>query len=50
MSKYLDELVAGVEWINVLEYVSVMVLDKHRKGTPTIKLADYAVPEGWCFA
>ncbi len=49
MSKVLDEIIPGVEWTNVLEFVCVMVLDKHREETPTIKLADHSMPEGLVF-
>lgn len=50
MSKVLEDIQPGVPWTNVLEYVSVIVLDKHPEGTPTIKLADHSIyAEGLVF-
>ena len=49
MSRVLDDKIGGVGWDEILEYVCVMVLDKHREGTPTIKLADHSMPEGLKF-
>ena len=33
-------------WIDLLEQACVLVLRKHREGTPAIRLADMAVPDG----
>ena len=45
MAKSLEERIAGLDWSGILEFVCVMVLTKHREGTPAIKLADHAMPE-----
>lgn len=49
LAKNLTEKFPGVEWVEVLEYVCTMILAKHREGTPVIKLADHAMPDGLSF-
>ena len=49
MGKVVEEKIPGIGWDEILEYVCVMVLDKHREGTPTIKLANHSMPEGLVF-
>ena len=49
MSTVLEGKIPGLEWLEILEYVCLMVLEKHREGTPAIKLADHSMPEGLAF-
>ena len=36
-------------WADILEFVCVMVLEAHRKGSPIVHLADHTMPEGLVF-
>ena len=46
MAKFLEERIPGLDWSGIVEFICVLVLEKHREGTPIIKLADHAMPEG----
>jgi len=38
-----------LDWSSMLEQACVMVLEKHREGSPVIQLADHPMPEGLQF-
>ncbi len=49
LATYLNSRNDTLPWLDLLEQACVLVLRKHREGTPAIRLADMAVPEGLQF-